>query len=618
MLEISRKDTMLDNYVYTRKLCIYVTYDREGIVDDYIGYMLNELKTCVDTLIVISNKEEIASGLENISKFADRYFFRKNIGYDSGAFKDALCDLIGWDEVYKYDELVLVNDSFFGPFVPMKEIFSELDKKKWDFCGLAKFAEVLNADKRHFQEHIHSFFLRIKKCMFHSKEFREYWEKLPYFEKFEDVVHKHEVLFTQYFAKLGYRYDVLADTECNDSHIIKNNFLQYYFVPYELISKRNFPFLKKKSLYNNTLKEQTQENLRQAIDYVDKNTNYDVNLIWKNIIRTMDMQELQHSLHLRYIILESEVETVTNTAIIIVKAEWKNAVEYVWSYLGDIKDYIRVLIFSEADEIRRIYRDKGFETVPSLNFNRIREYQYICYFEDEDMSSDRCPNYIAKSHIFGIWSNLLKNHNYINNIIMIFGEEQFLGALFPPRAIFGNYFGEEQRGISGWYRGDIFEQALELKELHKIKKMMKDKMYYSAIVEHGDYASVNETNLEYYINHIIRQVKKQYGDFTSFLEMSKLISQSAIESLCKRKKYIYVYGIGYMAKQYSNIIQNVKGYIVSDGHTNPRRFNGKDVLFLSEITCIKDIGVVVCVDEKNQATILELLSKKGIKDCVCI
>ena len=47
---------------------------------------------------------------------------------------------------------------------------------------------------------------------------------------------------------------------------------------------------------------QTQENLRQAIDHIAKNTDYDVNLIWQNIIRTMNVSDLQRNLHLRYVI----------------------------------------------------------------------------------------------------------------------------------------------------------------------------------------------------------------------------------------------------------------------------------------------------------------------------
>ena len=83
-----------------KRLCIYLTYDKQKIIDKYIGYMLRELKTCVDYLVVVCNEEEILSGLNILKEFADEIFYRFNIGFDAGGFKDALCEYIGWDKVF--------------------------------------------------------------------------------------------------------------------------------------------------------------------------------------------------------------------------------------------------------------------------------------------------------------------------------------------------------------------------------------------------------------------------------------------------------------------------------------------------------------------------------------
>ena len=124
-----------------KRLCIYLTYDKQKIIDKYIGYMLGELKTCVDYLVVICNGEEILSGLNIIMEFADEIFYRRNFGFDAGGFKDALCEYIGWDKVLQYDELVLVNDSMYGPLRTMKSIFSEMKQRSVDFWGLAIHGE---------------------------------------------------------------------------------------------------------------------------------------------------------------------------------------------------------------------------------------------------------------------------------------------------------------------------------------------------------------------------------------------------------------------------------------------------------------------------------------------
>ena len=108
-----------------KRLCVYVTYDKQNIVDRYIGYMLKELRTCVDYLAVVCNQLKVVHGIEILEKYADVIFFRENKGFDTGGFKDTLCSLVGWDKILQYDELVLVNDSMYGPFKSMRLIFDE-------------------------------------------------------------------------------------------------------------------------------------------------------------------------------------------------------------------------------------------------------------------------------------------------------------------------------------------------------------------------------------------------------------------------------------------------------------------------------------------------------------
>ena len=88
-----------------KRLGIYVIYDCENIVDDYIGYMLQELRKVVDCLAVVCNFKVIRRGIQNINAYADRVYYRDNTGFDAGAYKDALCRFIGWSEVSAYEEL---------------------------------------------------------------------------------------------------------------------------------------------------------------------------------------------------------------------------------------------------------------------------------------------------------------------------------------------------------------------------------------------------------------------------------------------------------------------------------------------------------------------------------
>ena len=48
---------------------------------------------------------------------------------------------------------------------------------------------------------IQSYFLVIRKKMLHSNEFYSYWESMPYYDEFMEVVNKFEKKFAYFFEK---------------------------------------------------------------------------------------------------------------------------------------------------------------------------------------------------------------------------------------------------------------------------------------------------------------------------------------------------------------------------------------------------------------------------------
>ena len=86
-------------------------------------------------MVVVVNGKLTPEGREKFSKLSDDFFVRENVGYDVWAYHDAL-DYIGWDELKKYDELILANYTLFGPFYPLSEAFAAMEDKKCDWWGL--------------------------------------------------------------------------------------------------------------------------------------------------------------------------------------------------------------------------------------------------------------------------------------------------------------------------------------------------------------------------------------------------------------------------------------------------------------------------------------------------
>ena len=641
-----------------KRLCIYVSYDKENVIDEYIHYMLKELKTCLDYLVVVFNQKDIILGKDFLEEYADEVFYRENIGFDAGAYKDALCNYLGWNRVLEFDELVMLNDSFFGPFIPIKTIFEKMDKENLDFWGLTKHKENLHKYTQVVtSEHIQSFFVTVRKRMLHSSIFREYWNDMPYYKEFTDVILNFELTFTRIFSENGFLYDCYADMEANDSEKLENNFIQYILVSNELIRHRDFPFLKRKQISYDNIDRQTQENHFLALDYIKNETDYDVRLIYKNLIRTMDISDLYKNLCLHYIFPSTSVTSYqyVNNVAIVVFIEHTDSEEYILEYLERLKSIYHVLIVSKNPILVGRYHELGYESIlierEKKLFLSLASYEYVCVIHDNDMTSNIKPSFHGKALFFKKFENLIKNEVYINNVIDKFEQDEFLGILAAPESNFGDYFGRIGSGwdnkwnnicsiVNGtrlskkikeelppfttfedfWIRGSVLRELSNYRDEcieclpYLLGYVAQAAGYYSGIVESDFYASMNTINKQKYLERMCNDVRESLGDFSNYKEFKRLVRVQSMIAYSNKHNEIYVYGAGDYANLYSGFISNLKAYVVSDGRPKNEELNGKKILYLSEVDIHAGTGFVLCMDKKNQGQIMEKLSEKGIVD----
>ncbi len=263
-----------------KRICIYVTYDFENIADDYIGYMLQELRKVADRLIVVCNYPSIARGADNIRPYADKIYYRKNIGYDAGAYKDALCSYLGWDEVSRYDELLLINDSFYGPLYPIRVLFDRMEESNADYWGIIRAPKGKFDDGYTYDSHIQSYFWAFGRRVLESALFRNFWQELTYPQSLYQAVTEFEIGCNRFLENCGFKGAAFTDYEPECS--FRENEIPYMQYPLELIRDFKVPILKRRSLY---FSNKGYANALEAFKYVESQNIYDVDLIKKHLLR---------------------------------------------------------------------------------------------------------------------------------------------------------------------------------------------------------------------------------------------------------------------------------------------------------------------------------------------
>ncbi len=252
----------------TDRLCIYAHFDADHTVSRDDRKTIGMLSAIMKDILVISNSNLTPETESQIQALGDNITVRhrQNIGMDFGAWRDVLLS-VGRIKAEQYDEIVLCNNSFFPPIYPMNEMFSIMEGKHLDFWGNTVFPRLEDGTyvrRDHISEHLQSYWMVFEKKVIQSDVFWQFWEKMPYYTEYIDVVANCESQFTELLADAGFTYEPYIRETYYMSRLL-NNYSLPYEKPSSLLLLRD-PFIKKKCyLYMDEAERIRLEYLKMAI-----------------------------------------------------------------------------------------------------------------------------------------------------------------------------------------------------------------------------------------------------------------------------------------------------------------------------------------------------------------
>ena len=210
---------------------------------------------------------------------------RDNKGFDGGAVKDAISMLflgkIGVS-IDDFDELVIVNDTFYGFFYPIQPFFDWFRDSDNDFAGFIKNDGGYVWMERNIPAHVQGYFITVKKRMFLDDSFKGYWEKLGYPQTTTDNIFDFEYGFSEFFSSKGFKFDGFYDLKKHE--LTRSGDVDYMDHPYELMKYEKFPIFKYKAGWIDYLddssykalawiREESHDAFEEIIKHVEKSSN---------------------------------------------------------------------------------------------------------------------------------------------------------------------------------------------------------------------------------------------------------------------------------------------------------------------------------------------------------
>lgn len=279
-----------------KRFGIFVFYDQDGIVDESEEYLLGSFQSIIDRLIILVNGKIKEDSYQTLQRYSNDIICRPNEGYDGGAYKDFFLNILDWSILQDYDELLLVNDTFYGPFYSWNLVFDRMKSISVDFWGLTKHLAFYSPMvKMDVPECIQSYFLVFRKRLFTNDVFRKFWAEMGQLRTFADVVIRFENAMTAFFADAGFSYSAYTDLFPDLEYLKYKEYSAFGTFCYYLLKDCQFPILKKRegvSVFN----PQTIP----ALDYIRDHYNYDLNILWRNAIRTNKKAQLIEGIYSFY------------------------------------------------------------------------------------------------------------------------------------------------------------------------------------------------------------------------------------------------------------------------------------------------------------------------------
>lgn len=471
-----------------KRLGIFFFYEKNGDVDEFITYYLEDLSKNLTELTVVCNGRLSAQGRAAFQRFTPNIILRENKGLDVWAYKTAL-DQYGWEKLADFDEVVMTNSTLMGPVRPLREMFDAMAQDPdLDFWGLSLHhgAKSNPFKGKHLYSylpaHIQSHFIVYRKKFIQSPELQKYWDEMPMIESYTDSVQRYEAVFTKIFADKGYRWDVYVKADD------LKEFTDYPLLvcPARLLRDKKCPLFKRRSFmhdYEAYLNDTAGEPVRELYEYLREETEYPLELIWKNMIRTMHPVDFTRNLGLTRVIPprvqdESCADKVCRTRRIALAMHlyFMDMLPQSAAFAANLPPQTDVFISTDSEE-KKAQIEQAFAALPLRSVtvlvveNRgrdvaaflcdlaplLRGYEYACFMHDKKAIQTK-PGSVGASFGYVCIENICKNAAHVRNILTEFEKDPYLGLLCPPFPTHGLYFMNMCSG--GW--GPNFDNTKRL------------------------------------------------------------------------------------------------------------------------------------------------------------
>ncbi len=187
------------NELQKKYLTVFAHYDKDNIIDDYVLYYLKGLKEISKNIIFVSDCDLPENEVKKLDDLCFHVIAKKHgESNDFGSYKRGLFCAKELGILDNFDDLILANDSCYGPLSPFTPIFTCMEYRICDFWGMTQ-------NKDNYPEHIQSYFVVFNKKILQNNKFFDFFNNIKKEASKTKIIKNYEIGLTQFLTREGYK-----------------------------------------------------------------------------------------------------------------------------------------------------------------------------------------------------------------------------------------------------------------------------------------------------------------------------------------------------------------------------------------------------------------------------
>ena len=440
-----------------KRKCIYILSMSNGIVDQYVWNALHHFQSAFDNLLLVcsalpENLEICLRPNDDLMMFSETETNKMNYS--------GLLAQIGWNELAQWDEIIITDDCLMGPVFPLKDMLSRMEERtELGFWGLTACNYATIEGKN--QLYIPLRFIAFRKELLKDSLFRNAWEKIQYWKGNKNAREEREYTLTKLITDAGYRWDTYVRIP-EDRYDISDFLL---LDPMRAVKEEGSPMFLKSTFICSQMKYITisaGEQPWEFFRYLRQETDYEVPMIWRTLIRTEYQDDIARALRMTYVLPSGNClgkERSTQRVALVMHLYYMDLLEEALHYASSMPEDADLYIFTCNHEKAKIIskrfqvlgnhkeihvtqnrgRDVGSFLVETANLQG--KYDLICFYHDKK-SGHLKPHMSGNSFAYKTAECVLCSKQYVLNVIHLFETTPYLGMISGSTPNHGSLLGQ--------------------------------------------------------------------------------------------------------------------------------------------------------------------------------